>query len=98
VAAVSRRVAEPPPPRREIIPVQTDEPRLPPALLREQPKGIVKVHFDIQPNGSVSDVTVLSSTNRSLNRPTIEAVQGWKFQPVDEVLTVETELVYKFDQ
>jgi TonB family protein len=97
VAAVSRKIAEPPPPRREIIPIQTDEPKLPPALLREQPKGVVKVHFDIQPNGSVSDVRVLTSTNRALNRPTIDAVQGWKFQPVDEVLTVETELVYKFD-
>ena len=98
VASVSRKVAEAPPPRREIIPVQTDEPKLSPALLREQPKGVVKVHFDIQPNGSVSDVQVLASTNRALNRPTVNAVQGWKFQPVDEVLTVETELVYKFDQ
>ncbi|MEJ6022735.1 TonB family protein [Ramlibacter sp. PS4R-6] len=97
VAAVSRQAAEPPPPRREIIPIQTDEPRLSPALLREQPKGVVKVHFDIQPNGTVSDVKILASTNRSLNRPTLEAIQGWKFQPVDEILTVETELVYKFD-
>jgi len=46
----------------------------------------------------VSDVKVLASTNRALNRPTVDAIQGWKFQPVDEVLTVETELVYKFDQ
>jgi len=99
VASISRQpAAEPPPIRREIIPIQTDEPRLSPALLREQPKGTVKVHFDINYDGTVGDVKVLSSSNRSLNKPTVEAVQGWKFQPVDEVLTVETEIVYKFDQ
>jgi TonB family protein len=98
VAALSRKPVEPPPPRREIIPVRTDEPRLSPALLREQPHGTVKVHFDIQPDGSVGEVKVVSSSNRSLNKPTVEAVQGWKFQPVDEILTVETEVVYKMDQ
>lgn len=98
VAALSRPPVEPPPVRREIIPVRTDEPHLPAALLREQPKGTVKVRFDIQYDGSVSDVKVVSSGNRALNKPTVEAIQGWKFQPVDEVLTVETELVYKFDE
>jgi TonB family protein len=98
VAALSRKPVEPPPPKRDIIPIRTDEPRLSPALLREQPHGVVKVHFDIEPNGSVGEVTIVSSTNRALNRATIEAVQGWKFQPVDEVLTVETEIDYKMDQ
>jgi TonB family protein len=98
VAALSRKPAEPPPVRREIIPVKTDEPRLPPALLRERPSGTVKVHFDIHPDGTTSDVKVLSSSNRALNRPSVDAVQGWKFEPVDEVLTVETELVYNFDK
>lgn len=98
VAALSRQPTEPPPPKRDIIPIRTDEPRLPPALLREQPHGIVKVQFEIQPDGSVGEVKVLSSTNRALNRPTIDAVQGWKFQPVDEVLTVQTEVDYKLDQ
>jgi len=97
VAALTRKPAEPPPPRREIIPIRTDEPHLSPALLREQPRGTVKVHFDINPDGSVGEVKVMSSTNRSLNRPTVDAVQGWKFQPVDEILTVETEIVYKMD-
>jgi TonB family protein len=96
VAAVSRQPTEPAP-RLEIIPVRTDEPRLPPALIREQPKGTVRIAFDIQHDGSTKDVKVLASTNRALNRPTVEAVQNWKFQPVDAVLTVETEVVYKFD-
>jgi TonB family protein len=100
VAALSRKPAEPPaaPVHREIIPIKTDEPRLAPGLLRERPSGIVKVHFDVHPDGTTSDVKVLSSTNRALNRPSVDAVQGWKFEPVDEVLTVETEIVYNFDK
>ena len=97
IASLSRQPAELPPPRLEIIPVRTDEPRLPAALMRERPRGVVKVHFEIQPDGSVGEVKVISSTNRSLNRPSVDAVQKWKFEPVDAVLTVETELVYKFD-
>jgi TonB family protein len=81
---------------REIIPIQTDEPRLPAALLRERPSGVVKVSFEVHPDGSTAAVKVISSSNRSLNKPSIEAVSGWKFQPVDEVLTVETELDYHY--
>lgn len=99
--AVAARVPKPAEPlpvvRREIIPVRTDEPRLSAALLRERPSGLVKVSFEVLPDGSTGAVRVVSSTNRALNKATVEAVSGWKFQPVDEVLTVETELAYKYD-
>jgi TonB family protein len=94
---VSLPMQEPVPPRLEVIPVQTDDPRLPSTLLRQRPSGVVRVAFDLNPDGSTGNVKVVSSTNRSLNRPSIEAVSSWKFQPVDEVLTIETELAYKFD-
>jgi len=98
VAVRAPKPAEPPPVvRREIIPVKTDEPRLPMALLRERPSGVVKVSFEVLPDGSTGGVKVVSSTNRSLNKASVEAVSGWKFQPVDETLTVETELAYKYD-
>lgn len=103
VAAVAPRPAPPAPVaavaaiRREIIPVKTDEPRLTAALLRERPSGIVKVTFEVRPDGSTGEVKVVSSTNRALNRASVEAVSGWKFEPVDEVVTVETELAYKYD-
>lgn len=99
VAAIAPR-PEPPPAaavRREIIPVRTDEPRLSAALLRERPSGVVKVSFEVRPDGSTGDVKVLSSTNRSLNRASVDAVAGWKFEPVDEPTVVETELAYKYD-
>jgi TonB family protein len=81
---------------REIIPIKTDEPHLSAALLRERPSGVVKVSFEVHPDGSTAAVKIVSSSNRSLNKPSIAAVEGWKFQPVDEVLTVETELDYHY--
>lgn len=94
----------PPPPvtaapvvRREVIPVRTDDPRLPATLLRERPSGLVRVSFELNPDGSTGNVKVVSSTNRVLNRVSVDAVSNWKFMPVDEVLTIETELAYKYD-
>jgi TonB family protein len=82
---------------RDIVPLHTDEPKLPMQLLRERPNGVVKVHFDLNPDGSTGNVKVVSSTNRALNKVSVEAVSGWKFQPVDEVLSIETELAYKYE-
>jgi TonB family protein len=97
VAVFAPKPPEPPPVvRRDIVPLQTDEPRLSAALLRERPSGVVKVSFEVHPDGSTAAVKIVSSSNRALNKPSIEAVSGWKFQPVDEVLTVETELDYHY--
>lgn len=100
VAAFTPKPAEPPAVaavRREIIPIQTDEPHLPAALLREKPSGVVKVAFEVLPDGSTGAVKVVHSTNRALNRASVQAVSGWKFAPVDEVLSVETELAYHYE-
>ena len=97
VAALTPRPAEPVTARsvnREVIPVRTDEPRLTPAQLHDRVTGEVRVQFDLNPDGSTGNIKIVSSTNRTLNRNTIEAVSGWKFQPVDEVVTVETKIVY----
>jgi protein TonB len=100
VAALTPKPAEPPPVaavRREIIPIKTDEPHLPAALLREKPSGVVKVAFEVRPDGSTGAVKVVHSTNRSLNRASVQAVSEWKFEPVDEVLSVETELAFHYE-
>lgn len=100
VAALTPMPAEPPPiaaVRRDIVPVRTDEPQLPAALLREKPSGVVKVAFEVMPDGSTGAVKVAHSTNRALNRASVEAVSRWKFEPVDEVLSVEVELAYKYE-
>lgn len=98
VASLSTKPPEPAPVRevrRELIPVRTDEPKLSSAQLRDGLSGVVRVQFDVNPDGSTGGVKVLASSHRGLNRPTLDAIALWKFAPVDEVLTVQTELVYK---
>lgn len=97
VAALTQKPPEPAPiaeVKRELIPIRTDEPRMSAAMIRDGVSGKVVVQFDVKPDGSTGDVKVVSTTNRALNRPSLDAVSGWKFRPVDEVLTVQTELVY----
>ncbi|WP_376851458.1 TonB family protein [Caenimonas terrae] len=99
VAAIIPPAPEPIPALRhmDVVAVRTDDPRLPAALLRERPSGLVRVSFEIHPDGSTGNVKVVSSTNHALNRVSVDAVSNWKFMPVDEVLSIETELAYKFD-
>jgi len=99
VAAVIPPAPEPIPALKhlQVIPVRTDDPKLPAALMRERPSGLVRVSFELNPDGSTGNVKVVSSTNRALNRASVDAVANWKFMPVDEVLSIETELAYKYE-
>ncbi|MRD47377.1 TonB family protein [Caenimonas koreensis] len=81
--------------RKELIPIKQDPPELSAALAREQPTGMVTVAFDVMPDGNVTGVKVTHSSNTRLNRPSIQAIQAWKFQPIDEVRQLEIELNYK---
>jgi TonB family protein len=79
---------------KELIPVKQDPPELTTALLREQASGTVRIGFEVNPDGSTGEVRVISSTNRRLNNISLEAISGWKFQPIDETRALEIELVY----
>ena len=99
-SAVARAPAPPvpvAPPPVALVPVKQDAPVLPAALRREQPEGIVKVGFAVKPDGSTTDVQVLSSTNRKLNSASVAAVAGWRFQPIGETRPTEVELVFDLD-
>ena len=79
---------------KPLVAIKQDPPVLTGALLRERPEGTVKIGFDINPDGSTGSVKVLSSTNRRLNNAALEAVFGWRFQPIDDVRPTEIELVF----
>lgn len=66
------------------------EPQYPPMARSARIDGTVVVDAVIRKDGSVSDVTVLSSTNRLFDQPCIDAVRQWRFSPVpqDVILTV----------
>lgn len=54
----------------------------------------VAVAFTVQPDGSVQEASVISSTHRRLNRPTLDAVGQWKFAPVRTARAVRVELEF----
>jgi TonB family protein len=71
-----------------------EPPILPPALQRNLQPGSVKVSFDVQPDGTTSDVKVASSTNRRLNAASVAAVSSWRFQPIGETRSLEIDFVF----
>jgi periplasmic protein TonB len=44
-------------------------------------EGQVVVAFTVSPQGNVADATVVSSTDRLFNKPTLDAVMTWRFSP-----------------
>lgn len=66
------------------------EPRYPPIAQAARVEGTVVVDAVILRDGSVSDVKILSSSNKMFEQACIEAVRQWRFtpSPQDVVLTV----------
>jgi len=66
------------------------EPRYPPIARSARMEGNVVVDAVIRKDGTVSDVTVLRSSNKMFEQACIDAVRQWRFTPgpQDVVLTV----------
>jgi periplasmic protein TonB len=66
------------------------EPRYPPIAQTARLEGTVVVDAVIRKDGTVSDVAILSSTNKMFEQSCVEAVRQWRFTPSaqDVVLTV----------
>ena len=57
-------------------------PRYPPLALRRRIEGFVELSFTVQPDGSVTDISVIDSEPRTLfNREAINAMERWRFAP-----------------
>ena len=67
------------------------------ALARERPTGVVQVGFNVNPNGSTGDVSVISSTNRKLNSAVVNAVSKWVYQPLEAARRLEVAIEFKND-
>jgi protein TonB len=66
------------------------EPRYPPMAQAARLEGTVVVDAVIRKDGTVSDVTILRSTNKMFDQACADAVRQWRFtpSPQDVVLTV----------
>lgn len=81
----------------DLIPIRQDPPVFNRSLMRDNPHAVVKVAFDINQDGSTGNVQVTSSNNRRLNSSATDAVAKWKFQPIDETVRVEIDVIFSLD-
>lgn len=80
-----------------LVLIKSDPPTLSGPLARESPSGIVRVAFNVNPDGSTSDFKIAASNNRRLNSAVVAAVTKWRYQPIDAVQTTEVEMVFSAD-
>lgn len=85
------------PPRTALVLVKNDPPTLSGPLAREAPSGIVRVAFNVNPDGSTGDLKIATSNNRRLNGAVLAAISKWRYQPVDSVQATEVEVVFSND-
>jgi TonB family protein len=77
--------------------LKAPEPDFPAHTVRRLRKGTVQVRFEVQPDGSVSNATVIQTTHRSLNDAALEAVSGWQFKPVPSARSAVVDLGFDLD-
>jgi protein TonB len=65
----------------EAKPIATVAPSYSPELRTRDVEGEVVLAFTISAKGDVSNVEVVSSTDRKLEFPALDAVRRWKFAP-----------------
>jgi protein TonB len=80
--------------RREYKAAYRVEPVYPRAAQREGLTGTVVARVTVAPSGQVTDVRIMSSTNRVFDREVIRALSQWKFNPEPVGFLGEYEIVF----
>jgi len=100
-AAANGSIPDSPPESPEdlqlVIRVQVD-PKFSPGVLAHLGKGKVEVHFEVEPDGSVSHATVAESSHARLNGPVLHAVAQWKFEPLHHAQPGAAVLAFDVEQ
>jgi protein TonB len=83
-----------PPIRKEFKAAYRVEPQFPRQALRDGLTGRVVAHVYVAPQGNVTDVKIISSTNRIFDREVVRALSQWKFNPEPVGFIGEYEIVF----
>ncbi len=73
------------------------DPQFPPSLMRTLRTGRVQVRFTVIPDGSVSQRTVVASSNVRLNADALAAVAKWRFKPLRREKQAVVEVGFDLD-
>lgn len=100
--AIAAKTSPAPPPaakptKTALVLLKNDPPTLSGPLAREGPSGIVRVAFNVNPDGSTGDLKIATSNNRRLNGAVLAAISKWRYQPIDSVQAAEVEVVFSND-
>lgn len=77
--------------------IHKSEPEFPANLMRTLRKGMVQVAFTVQPDGSVAQPRVLSSTHPRLAQTAVATVSQWRFQPLRHAQDAVVDLGFNLD-
>ena len=80
-----------------LIMIKSADPEFPMAAMRRLRKGEVEVKFEVGPDGVVDVVTVMKTSNQSLNAAAVEAVRQWRFKPTPRGHTAMVDLAFNLD-
>ena len=80
-----------------LIMIKSADPEFPIAAMRRLRKGEVEVKFEVGPDGVVDVVTVMKTSNASLNSAAVEAVRQWRFKPTPKGHTALVDLAFNLD-
>jgi protein TonB len=80
-----------------LIMIKSADPEFPVATMRRLRKGEVEVKFEVGADGAVAAVTVMKTTNPSLNAAAMEAVRQWRFKPTPRGHTAMVDLAFNLD-
>jgi protein TonB len=80
--------------RRDYKALARVEPQFPRQALQQGITGRVVAHVVVAPNGSVTDVKIISSTNRLFDREVVRALSQWRYNPEPVGFIGEYEIVF----
>ena len=67
------------------------EPAIPRELRNQVINATVRLSFTVQADGTVAAPSVISDSNRRLNKSAIEAIAQWRFEPIRNERVTEIE-------
>lgn len=70
------------------------QPQFPRGMQGAPDGGKVTVAFTVQPNGSVTDTSVVNASNRRFGKPARDAVAQWRFAPIKVARPVQVEISF----
>jgi TonB family protein len=80
-----------------LIMTKSVNPEFPMTVMRRLRKGEVEVRFEVSSGGQVEVVSVVRTTNASLNNAALEAVRQWQFKPTPKGHTAVVDLAFDLD-